>query len=49
MVSTVQNNEDCGEDLRKAGTDGEMVMLYGLETVTLRKRHEAELEAAETK
>ncbi|KAK3507758.1 hypothetical protein QTP70_035282 [Hemibagrus guttatus] len=44
LGSTVQSNGECGKE-----NQGEAAMLYGLETVSLRKRQESELEVAELK
>ncbi|KAK3526662.1 hypothetical protein QTP70_030874 [Hemibagrus guttatus] len=69
LGSTVQNNGECGKEVKKRKVSGVLcdrkiserikgkvyrtvvrpAMLYGLETVPLRKRQESELEVAELK
>ncbi|KAK3540238.1 hypothetical protein QTP70_028441 [Hemibagrus guttatus] len=59
LGSTVQSNGECGKEVKKkisARIKGKVyrtvvrpAMLYGLETVSLRKRQESELEVAELK
>ncbi|KAK3528293.1 hypothetical protein QTP86_030755, partial [Hemibagrus guttatus] len=46
-VSCIQSNGECGKEVKK--TVVRPAMLYGLETVSLRKRQESELEVAELK
>ncbi|KAK3546023.1 hypothetical protein QTP70_019940, partial [Hemibagrus guttatus] len=47
LGSTVQSNGECGKEVYR--TVVRPAMLYGLETVSLRKRQESELEVAELK
>ncbi|KAK3530005.1 hypothetical protein QTP86_009395 [Hemibagrus guttatus] len=55
LGSTVQSNGECGKEVKKRvqgkvyRTVVRAAMLYGLETVSLRKRQESELEVAELK
>ncbi|KAK3509817.1 hypothetical protein QTP70_012156 [Hemibagrus guttatus] len=56
LGSTVQSNGECGKEKISARIKGKVyrtvvrpAMLYGLETVSLRKRQESELEVAELK
>ncbi|KAK3517593.1 hypothetical protein QTP70_012951 [Hemibagrus guttatus] len=49
LGSTVQSNGECGKEGRVYRTVVRPAMLYGLETVSLRKRQESELEVAELK
>ncbi|KAK3536410.1 hypothetical protein QTP86_008878 [Hemibagrus guttatus] len=55
-VSRIQSNGECGNEKISARIKGKvyrtvvrLAMLYGLETVSLRKRQESELEVAELK
>ncbi|KAK3574629.1 hypothetical protein QTP86_011537 [Hemibagrus guttatus] len=55
-VSRIQSNGECGKEKISARIKGKVyrtvvrpAMLYGLETVSLRKRQESELEVAELK
>ncbi|KAK3553711.1 hypothetical protein QTP70_007503 [Hemibagrus guttatus] len=55
-ASRIQSNEECGKEKISARIKGKVyrtvvraAMLYGLETVSLRKRQESELEVAELK
>ncbi|KAK3536510.1 hypothetical protein QTP86_013834 [Hemibagrus guttatus] len=47
--STVQSNGECGKEGKVYRTVVRPAMLYGLETVSLRKRQESELDVAELK
>ncbi|KAK3567099.1 hypothetical protein QTP86_009796 [Hemibagrus guttatus] len=56
LGSTVQSNGECGKEENISENQGKVyrtvvrpAMLYGLETVSLRKRQESELEVAELK
>ncbi|KAK3523486.1 hypothetical protein QTP86_033978, partial [Hemibagrus guttatus] len=49
LGSTVQSNGECGKEGKVYRTVVRAAMLYGLETVSLRKRQESELEVAELK
>ncbi|KAK3519938.1 hypothetical protein QTP70_008201 [Hemibagrus guttatus] len=49
LGSTVQSNGACGKEGKVYRTGVRAAMLYGLETVSLRKRQESELEVAELK
>ncbi|KAK3523444.1 hypothetical protein QTP86_033619 [Hemibagrus guttatus] len=48
-VSRIQSNGECGKEGKVYRTVVRPAMLYGLETVSLRKRQESELEVAELK